>query len=140
MSKRLIVILTIFSAISAAHSAYASDTREPVAENAVVQCEQIKGVFLFERVGAKRILNTFIMLKDVSEPLRYTDEVTEKLQETKVRSDIEVGCLGTAEGVAIRYKTESNVSHVIQIDNNGRLLTYAETPGFVVNTVKSFKM
>ena len=104
-----------------------------------VECEAITGIFLQEWIEGERLLNTYVKLKDVSEPLNYTDQVFDYFEANPPKSDIDIGCLNTIEGVAIRYKNDENVPTIIQIDNDGRIQSYSETGAFQVDIVKSFK-
>ena len=135
------IIATLILTLGISELAIASHQvpKDQQAKNAMAKCDDLTGIFLQEWIEGEQRLNTFIKLKDVSEPLNFTDQVSRHLETSAPQSDIEIGCLQANEGVAIRYENSENLQTIIQIDNDGRLQTYEETAAFQVDVVKSFK-
>lgn len=112
--------------------------KDQISENAMVKCDSVTGIFLQEWIEGERQLNSFIKLKDLPSPINYTDQIESYFESNTPNSNLEIGCLQSNEGVAIRYKTEDKVSTIIQIDNDGRIQVYPETSSFQIDVRKSF--
>jgi len=130
----IIAILPISQFASASHH----EQKSQMSKNALIKCENVTGIFLQEWINGERRLNSFIKLKDVKEPLNYTNQVESHLKSNTSLSSIEIGCLKTLEGVGIRYTNDKEKYTIIQIDNDGRILSYPETSSFSINVEKNF--
>ncbi len=137
LSKPLLSLgILLLCLATAAASSPASNLQS---EFGKAKCENITGIFLQEWVNGERILNSFIKLKDRSEPLNYTAQINDAFKDNAPYSNLEIGCLQNLEGVAIRYENELSISTLIQIDNDGRVQIYPETSAFGINVKKSFQ-
>ncbi len=135
-----VIVMGIFITFSNTALASSPMTKNQSVENGIVKCDDVTGIFLQEWIDGERLLNSFLLLKDVSEPVNYTAQINNYFEFRAPESSLEIGCLQNLEGVAIRYDNELKVSTIIQIDNDGRIQTYPESSSFGIDIEKSFRI
>lgn len=136
--KKLFILSSI--AFSMTFHNKISFASEALAQNAYAECDSVTGIFLYENLQNGRILNTYIRIEDIPEPLNYTDLISDYLESNAPNSDIQIGCLETSDGVALKYRNEEDKSIIIQIDNDGRVQSYEETSAFAIRVVQTLKI